>query len=110
MARPRKAQNELRSANVGVRFTEAELALIEEQASRAGITPTEFIRAASLMKNVRAQPEKLRSTAITALLRLGVNLNQITRRFNMDTARPDDLAELRTLLADIRATMNRLEA
>lgn len=111
MARPRKRAAEVRSEWAGFRVTAAEKATFEVAAARAGLDLSEYLRAAAELRPVpAARPERqLRAEAITALLRIGVNLNQIARRVNMDTAGPLDMAELAQLIDAIDTRLAALE-
>ncbi len=83
MARPRKTVEERRDERAEQRYTLAELEHIRTQASRAGISPTDFIRRRALSQPIRAANVASPSPAlISELNRIGVNLNQLARAVN----------------------------
>lgn len=110
MARPRKAASEQATETVGFRVTPADRVRYEHMAAAAGVSLSAYLRAAVDDRPLPVKSERQhRAEAITALYRLGNNLNQITRRANMEAERPEDHADLMALVADIRATMRRLD-
>lgn len=107
MARPKKAPEERRDDLLGVRLTTAERVRIEHAAAALGMTMAEFMRRRSLgyrlPANLAAQQDTAR--AATALIRLGVNLNQIARHMNAGRGAPPHLA---ALLDRIHGELDRL--
>ena len=81
MARPKKSPEDLRDVRTAVMLTERERVELEQRASTYGLSLSDFIRRQTLGRPVPASvaEQKTRATLATALLRLGVNLNQITR-------------------------------
>lgn len=88
MGAPRKSPERKRDARTAVMFTAIERAQLEERAAECGLTMSEFIRRQSLGRAMPASAidRKGRATLATALLRLGVNLNQVTRHMNAGRA------------------------
>jgi Bacterial mobilisation protein (MobC) len=107
MAQPRKAPEEKREDRLNPRLTTAERAEIEQHAAILGISPSEFVRRRSLSYRLPASLALQRHVAAlaVALLRLGVNLNQIARHMNAGRGPPPDLsaliARIEALLDDI---------
>lgn len=89
MPRPRKKREEKRTHRVMLRFTEDELAKIDEFASRLNIPRAVFIRKVALAKQVRPRMSrasgefvlKLDGT-IGELKKVGNNLNQLAKQAN----------------------------
>lgn len=85
MARPKRDDHDARSAHVAARFTAAERLDLDRRALAAGLTVSEFIRAASLDIEPRratmpAGPAGVMSPAeLKAFNALGNNLNQAVR-------------------------------
>lgn len=102
MGRPKKAFDEVRGRPIGVRLTDAERVRLEELAAAYGMTVADFMRHRSL--GYRLPPtqaaEQVRARLATALMRIGVNLNQLARRANVGRA-PSD-----AVLADLAARIN----
>ena len=96
MARPRKAPEEKREDRLYPRLTTAERVEIERNAAILGVSPSEFMRRRSLSYRLPASLALQRHVAAlaVALLRLGVNLNQIARHINAGRGAPPDLSAL----------------
>jgi hypothetical protein len=96
MARPRKAPEEKREDRLNPRLTTAERAEIERHATILGISPSDFMRRRSLSYRLPAALAVQRHVAAlaVALLRLGVNLNQIAHRMNAGRGSPPELLAL----------------
>lgn len=77
MARPTKEPEERRDERLNVRFTAAQKAYVEEQAERAGITPTEYLRRRALGFQVSPAPARHDAALLAAINRIGVNVNQL---------------------------------
>ena len=105
MARPRKAPEERRVNGPNPRMTTAEKAEVEQHAAILGISPSEFMRRRSLDYRLPAALAVQRHLAAlaVALLRLGVNLNQIARHMNAGRGPPPDLS---ALIARIEAILD----
>lgn len=107
MGAPRKSPDAKRDVRTAVMLTAIERAQLEERASACGLTLSEFLRRQALGRAMPASAidNRARSVLATALLRLGVNLNQITRHMNAGRA---DSFQLPALIDDIRAHIDRL--
>lgn len=88
-------------------LTERERAELEQRAEAVGLTLSEFIRCQTLQRPLPPSvvEQRTRATLATALLRLGINLNQIARHTNAGRSIPFHLPEL---LNDIRGHVDRL--
>lgn len=83
MARPRKSEIDKRDERSEQRYTLGELEFIREQADRAGLSVSEFVRRRALSHPVRAVQTNATSPAvISELNRIGVNVNQLARANN----------------------------
>src|SRR5256714_7603476 len=107
MARPRKAPEERRVNGPNPRMTTAEKAEVEQHAAILGISPSEFMRSRSLSYRLPAALAVQRHVAAlaVALLRIGVNLNQIAHHMNAGRGAPPQLlaliARIEAILDDI---------
>jgi len=107
MVRPLKSPAERRDTQLNLRLTAAERAELELYASAFGITAAEFVRSRTLgyrLPATRARERELARVG-TALIRLGVNLNQIAMHMNAGRGAPDYLAHL---IARIEAELDKL--
>lgn len=104
MGRPKKSPEDLRDAYVRVRLTEIERAEIEDRASAYGLSLSEYMRRQSRGRPLppRVVEQRTRAALATALLRIGVNLNQIARAANRGQGLPHDFPEV---LAEVRAAL-----
>ena len=110
MARPKKPDHERRDHNAKVRLSSPELAQIEHSASMAGMTIADFFRSRALGHRIKSSTQIDREqmdTATVALLRLGVNLNQLTKHVN--AGRPVPSVELADLITRINVAMDALD-
>lgn len=104
MARPRVPPDERRTASLNPRLTEAEKAAIERDAALLGISPGELMRRCTLGYRlpVTLAAQRVEATRNAALLRIGVNLNQLTRYAHAGRLFSDQLsavlAEVSTVL------------
>ena len=107
MGRPKKSPDDLRDDPLHVMLTAQERAELEQRASAYGLSVSGFVRRRSLGGRMPAgvAEQRTRATLATALLRLGVNLNQITRHMNAGRFAPPHLPDL---IEDIRAHVDRL--
>jgi hypothetical protein len=105
MGRPRKAPEEKRDNQLNPRLTTAERAEIEQHAAILGISPSDFMRSRSLSYRLPVALALQRHIAAlaVALLRIGVNLNQIAYRMNKGGRAPP---ELLALIARIEAILD----
>lgn len=81
MARPRKTEHDKRTAQTNERWTSAELAWLDDQAAKAGLSRSEFIRNRALGRPVSPAPQTagVDPALISELNRIGVNVNQLAR-------------------------------
>lgn len=103
--RPSLTVAESRVDRVAFRLTADELARVQAEAEQAGVSVSEYCRAAALGQRVRVRSVPDLSAALVSLNRVGVNLNQIARTLNAGQPVPVDLAEV---LAEVRAAVERL--
>jgi len=96
MGRPRKAPEEKREDRLNPRLTTAERAEIEHSAAILGVSPSDFVRRRSLNYRLPAALALQRHVAAlaVALLRIGVNLNQIAHHMNAGRGAPPALFAL----------------
>ena len=107
MGAPRKSPDRKRDVRTAVMLTAIERAQLEERAHACGLTLSEFVRRQALGRAMPAASidHRARSVLAAALLRLGVNLNQITK--HMNTGRSESF-QLPALIDDIRAHIDTL--
>ena len=107
MGRPKKAPEERRGNGPNPRMTTAEKAEVEQHAAILGISPSEFMRRRSLNYRLPAALAVQRHVAAlaVALLRIGVNLNQIAHHMNAGRGAPPDLS---ALIARIDALLDQI--
>jgi len=80
MARPEKQDGEKRSETARFRLTLAEREWLREQAGRAGLSETEFMRRRVLGRPIPPAPSRSSDPALVSELnRIGVNVNQLAR-------------------------------
>ena len=109
MARPKKPEHERKSTGTSVRLTDIERAQTEAAAAALGLPLSEFFRRRALgyrMPRSGIEQQKM-AELTTALLRIGVNLNQIAHHVNAGRSTP--VVELSDLIARINATMDALD-
>jgi hypothetical protein len=92
----------------GTRFTEEQFEALESYACQCGLTVTAFIRKVVLgVKPIARRP--LAHSAIVAVNRVGINLNQLVKLANSGVVlTPELLAVVRHVLAEVRAVRNAL--
>lgn len=107
MARPKIAPIERRTAQLGLRLSAAEMAVIQERADKAGMTVTAFTRTAALSRKLpAASTSSVDFETRAELRRIGVNLNQIAKALN---ARREALpASLVVTCANLDALFDRI--
>jgi hypothetical protein len=106
MARPRKAPAEARAMRLVMRVTTAEHLHIDGQALTAGLTAAEFARRAVLGLPVPVRRCRMTDAVLVELIRVGNNINQLTRAANSGLA--PCRHELATALTELRAAMERI--
>jgi len=114
MPRPKKSDHERRDLTARVRLNTLEHAEFEQSASMAGMTLSDFFRSSA---RAAQKGHRLKSTskldrdqmdkASVALLRLGVNLNQLTKHVNAGRSVPH--GELAALITRINTAMDALD-
>ena len=109
MGRPKISPNERRDCQTKVLYTMRERAELEARAAAVGLSLSEFIRRRTLGVPLPPQSadRQTRDKLATALLRIGVNLNQITKHMNAGRAAPP---ELRMIAAEINTHLHTLTA
>lgn len=113
VGRPKKEhRDEALTRHVGTRFTQGERLALEERAAAAGLTVSGYVRAAALglplrRKQAPSPAGVLSPDELTALNRIGVNLNQLTRHLNAGLD-GDVSDEVRIALRDLDALWARL--
>jgi uncharacterized protein (DUF1778 family) len=110
MARPRKAPAEKRDEQLNARLTAAELAEIEQNADRLGLTATEFVRRRALGYRLpeTALAQQARASLGSSFNRLAVNMNQIARHLNSGRDPSEVEAELQALIDRINAELDQV--
>lgn len=110
--RPRKDPAERRTRAIAVRLTASERAALEAAAAARGVTPTAYVRSAfqaaqgAPARQTRPIPA-LDASLVSALNRIGANLNQLARRANSgDLLQPGELPDA---LARIDQQLARIE-
>lgn len=108
MARPKKAPTDRRDAVLSVRLTAVERAELDRVAGAHGLSVAEFLRRRAL--DYRLPPldaeQQHQAEAATALIRLGVNLNQIAKHLN--AGRSPVMDSLSALLSRIHSELDAL--
>ena len=101
MGRPKSSEAVKRDIQTKVMMTADERALIEDYAHGMGYSISEYIRWASLQKEMPQSTveQQLKNSAILELNRIGVNLNQIAKQINSGKQTP---ALLEQVLLEIR--------
>lgn len=106
--RPRLAEGEQRDERLPpVRVTAAELAFVQEQAARVGLSLSEYCRRIVLRRKVAPARTDADEALLLELNRVGVNLNQIAHRLNAGGTVPPHLS---AVLDEVRAAVARLAA
>jgi len=77
--RPIKEESQKRSYRIGLRFSMAEKVSLKQKAERAGLTPSEYIRQASLKGRIIPAPGAEELKAYRELTGIANNLNQLTK-------------------------------
>lgn len=105
--RPPLPPQDRRDGAAWVRMTDQERAAVEARAAAHGLTLSEFFRRRALSQPMPKAGARDQETAelTTALLRLGVNLNQIAKHMNAGRNAPPDLP---LLIAEIAGHVDRL--
>ena len=91
----------LRSRRVTVRFSDAEMGVVERKAAATGLDRASYCRQTALGAPISA---RVNQAARVDLIRIGVNLNQLTRWANTH----ETMADLGDLLDVIRSKIREL--
>ena len=94
MSRPKKQTDQTRSHTVRARVTPDERTSIEQQAANAGLSLTEYVRRRVLGHRINPRPARVDFELVNQLRKIGVNLNQQTRRLHETGQVPDELRRL----------------
>jgi len=108
MARPKKPEHERRTESMRFSVTDEERVQIEQAAALHGLRLSEFFRRRALGTRMPAGAvdRQQAAEATAALLRLGVNLNQIAKHVN--AGRDTPVAEIYDLINRINYAMDQL--
>ncbi len=108
MARPTKDDaTKLSHSLPSVRCTEAEKQLILNHAQKAGVTVTEYIRNMALKGKIVIKESNTNLEAVHQIRKLGINLNQQTRKLNATGIMP---VELKSLWVKLEAVLDQMLA
>jgi len=96
MGRPKLSPEERRDCQTTVLYTIQERAELERRAHALGLNLSEYIRRRTLGVPLPPQSadRETRDKLATSLLRIGVNLNQITKHINAGRHAPPELPAL----------------
>lgn len=108
MARPKLSAEKRLDHIIRARVTMIEHVQIEHAAAAHGLSMSDFVRRRSLGYRLPPMAAKMKRVALasTALLRLGVNLNQIAKHAN--AGQGVAVGELNALIVRINAEMDKL--
>lgn len=106
MGRPRKKPGESYSEHINVRYRPDEYKHVTEQANKAGMSPSEFVRQASVKGTVITQQAANVPTVdrayVNQLIRIGNNLNQLALAYyRKDQLPPPEHVDLLDKINDI---------
>lgn len=79
MARPKKEQAQKRPHRISVRLSDDELLHLRERANQAGSSTSNYLRKVALSGKVVVRQKTDNGAVVRQLLRIGNNLNQLTR-------------------------------
>lgn len=105
MARPRKDENEKRSAVARFRLTLAEKAHLRAQVHTSGLSEAEFLRRRALGLPVRVSATRSDPALVSELNRVGVNVNQLARATHRGS---DFTAYWKQIGRDLEAIMDKV--
>jgi len=96
MGRPKLSPEQRRDCQTTILFTVQERAELERRADAVGLSLSEFVRRRTLHVPLPPQSadRQTRDKLATSLLRIGVNLNQITKHMNAGRFAPPELPSL----------------
>jgi len=102
MARPKKKIAEKHDSRFPtVRCTQGELASLKSLSAQTGLTLSEYIRRQTLKGKVVIKKERINFPIVQELNKIGVNLNQLTRKANMKGDFPAGLQKVFSDLENI---------
>lgn len=88
-----------------IRCTEDEKTLIKARSNQSGLSMSEYVRQMALTGKIVVKGNTLDLDAVTQLRKLGVNLNQQTKKFNSMGIMP---VELKQLWAKLETVLDQL--
>ncbi|MEZ4938757.1 MAG: plasmid mobilization relaxosome protein MobC [Crocinitomicaceae bacterium] len=95
MARPKKEHTEKLTKHLpAVRCSESEYASIQARAAQASMTVSEFVRQMALNGKVVIKESQADFELMDQLRRIGVNLNQLTRKAHVRGEFPEGLRDV----------------
>ena len=107
MARPKKEKQLTRTHHINLRLTETQYEIISEASKQAGLSLSEYVRAQLSKGKVVAKYEIVADVPelkklIAEFGRIGNNLNQIARRFNLGGIHSQEMQKaVRQCIAEI---------
>ncbi|WP_263420155.1 MULTISPECIES: MobC family plasmid mobilization relaxosome protein [unclassified Tolypothrix] len=114
--RPKLSKNLLRNKTLEARVNAIEHEMIKQKAQDAGLSIAEFTRRSVLLKPLPRRLSKITLFTYRELVRIGNNINQLTRATNAalkmgvrPPANPSQLEELRNLLQQIGRELSSIE-
>lgn len=112
MGRPPKAPDERRTDRLPApRVTAAERVFVEQQAARAGVEVSDYVRACALGRRIVSRRTTADERLLLEINRIGVNLNQIAARVNFTGRLAEDFADtledVQGAMADVQDAMER---
>ena len=94
MARPKKDDSEKQNTDLRVRCTIEEKKQIQSNAITADMTLSEYVRTIALNGKIIIKQSMVEFTYLEQLNKIGVNLNQQTKKFNATGQAPEQLTVL----------------
>lgn len=112
--RPKLPPADLRHMTLGVRVSDNEYQVIQEKADRLNMTPTQFLRAAAILRQLPPPPvPAINREQYTKLSRLSSNFNQLLKALHEIRKNPYQLKvnpqKLETTLSEILLTIKELQ-
>ncbi len=114
--RPKLSKNLLRTKTLEARVNAIEHEMIKLKAQDAGLSVAEFTRRSVLLKPLPRRLSKITLATYRELVRIGNNINQLTRATNTAMLRgvrppadPEQLEQLRKLLQQIGLQLSQIE-
>lgn len=114
--RPKLSKNLIRNKTLEARVNAIEHEMIKQKAQDAGLSVAEFTRRSALLKPLPRRLSKITLATYKELVRIGNNINQLTRATNAaikmgvrPPASPEQLEQLRNLLQQIGRELSSIE-